>query len=485
MSLLLLVLGSFGLGLFVSILDPFLNTWDELYHALVAKNMLVNPLKPVLYKTPILNYEIEVWTDNHIWLHKQPLFLWNIALSLKLFGVNELAVRVPSIIMHSIIPLFIFRIGNISLTRKIGFYAALLFSVAFYPLELVSGKYTADHNDIAFIFYITASIWSWFEYYRSGNRLWLIFIGIFSGFAVLVKWVLGMLVYMGWFLTLVSNFSQLFKINRYYHIIFSFCISIIIIVPWQVFILLKYPVESLVEYSGFSKHFSTVVEGHGGGILFHVNAIDVLYGKWMIIPILISLVLLYSNIRLNSYKIFILGTVIFVYTFFSIAETKMLSFCLIVSPFIFIGISLFFVKISSLVEKLYKSKIYLLVIEKSVFLLLCVYIFNFTMLKENHDIQVKEVNNYRKNKIIERSIINKLEIYLPNKNYIIFNTKYSQGGNISFMFYSDYIAYRFIPTKEECKIVLNRGYKIAILDFGDIPDYLRIEQSIIKIPINQ
>ena len=107
------------------------------------------------------------------------------------------------------------------------------------------------------------------------------------------------------------------------------------------------------------------------------------------------------------------------------------------------------------------------------------------MLKENHDIQVKEVNNYRKNKIIERSIINKLEIYLPNKNYIIFNTKYSQGGNISFMFYSDYIAYRFIPTKEECKIVLNRGYKIAILDFGDIPDYLRIEQSIIKIPINQ
>jgi len=482
--LLFLVIGNIGLGVFISMLDPFLNTWDELYHAMVAKNLMNNPLFPVLYKTPVLSYNIAVWTDNYIWLHKQPFFLWNIALSLKLFGITELAVRIPSIILHSIIPLLIFRIGKISLTQKVGFYAAVLFSVAYYPLELVSGKYTADHNDIAFIFYITASVWSWFEYSRSGNRLWLILIGVFSGFAVLVKWVLGMLVYMGWFLTLVYKINTIFKINRYYDIIISFCISMIIIVPWQIFILFKFPVESLIEYSGFSKHFSSVVEGHGGDMLFHVKAINVLYGNGMIVPILISLILLYYNIRLNNHKVFILGTTIFVYSFFTLAATKMLTFCLIVSPFIFIALSSLFIKLYSILEKLLNSKKLSILTEKILLILLCIYLFNFPVIQNNHDFQSEKLSDYRRNKIIERNIINNLDKYLPNKNYIIFNTRYSQGGNISFMFYSDYIAYRYIPTKEECQMVTSRGYKIAILDFGEIPEYILNDQSIIKIPIN-
>src|SRR5687768_6910766 len=75
-----LLAGTFILRVFMAQLDPFLNLWDERYHALVAKNMMLEPFKPMLYANPVLPYSFDSWTNNHIWLHKQPLFLWQIAL---------------------------------------------------------------------------------------------------------------------------------------------------------------------------------------------------------------------------------------------------------------------------------------------------------------------------------------------------------------------------------------------------------------------
>ncbi len=38
------------------LLDPFLHTWDERYHALVAKNMMVHPFTPMLHVDDQLIY---------------------------------------------------------------------------------------------------------------------------------------------------------------------------------------------------------------------------------------------------------------------------------------------------------------------------------------------------------------------------------------------------------------------------------------------
>ena len=87
-SLLFLFLAGLILRMVTATLDPFLWTWDEQYHALVAKNMMMNPFKPVLISNPVLAYDFRNWQENHIWLHKQPLFLWQIALCFKIFGTG-------------------------------------------------------------------------------------------------------------------------------------------------------------------------------------------------------------------------------------------------------------------------------------------------------------------------------------------------------------------------------------------------------------
>jgi len=81
LSFVFLGLTAFSLFSFAALLDPFLNIWDERFHALVAKNLIDHPLMPTLYDDPVVDMLYDRWDRWHIWLHKQPLFLWQIALS--------------------------------------------------------------------------------------------------------------------------------------------------------------------------------------------------------------------------------------------------------------------------------------------------------------------------------------------------------------------------------------------------------------------
>ena len=59
---------------------------DECCHALVAKNLLKHPLKPILIETPYLLYAETAWGENHVWLHKPILPLWQITLSYRTYA---------------------------------------------------------------------------------------------------------------------------------------------------------------------------------------------------------------------------------------------------------------------------------------------------------------------------------------------------------------------------------------------------------------
>ena len=71
LSVILRLIGTLVLKLFHIHLDHFLNNWDEMFHALVAKNMSHHPLKPVLYPEALRVYDFREWTNNYIWLHSR------------------------------------------------------------------------------------------------------------------------------------------------------------------------------------------------------------------------------------------------------------------------------------------------------------------------------------------------------------------------------------------------------------------------------
>jgi 4-amino-4-deoxy-L-arabinose transferase-like glycosyltransferase len=486
LSLVLLFLGALGLGFFIANLDHFLILWDEQYHALVAKNLTVNPFKPMLYANPLLDYDYKNWTENHIWLHKQPLFLWQIALSLKLFGYSALAVRLPSIFLHAITVLFIYRIGKIASNERIGFYGALFFALAYYPLELVAGKYSTDHNDISFLFYITASIWAWFEYHHSQNKYYLIFIGLFSGCAILVKWLVGLLIYVLWFLSIGINSKMNWtKIKSYGPMLLSLLITALVFLPWQIYIIINFPLESNYEYAYNTKHFFEPVENHSGDIWFHFRAIKEIYGSGDAIPYiyLLGIIIFLKNTNLKIYRYVILFAVIIIYTFYTMASTKMTSFCIIVSPFAFLGIA-------SLVDAtsifLSSSKMYSkfeTLFRPIILIIICSFLLNISKIQNYHTDWKPKDNQNREAELKEMSIIQTLKYQLGNRDYVIFNANVRLNGHIPIMFYTDYIAYNIIPTEAQIRIIQSKQYSIAILDNGDLPDYIKSKDEIVKIKL--
>lgn len=485
-SLILLFLGSIGLGFFIANLDHFLILWDEQFHALVAKNMLKNPIKPILYPNPLLEYDYKNWSGNYIWLHKQPLFLWQIALSLKVFGINELAVRIPSILMHAFVVLMTYRIGKISYNINVGFYGALFFAVAYYPLELVAGRYSTDHNDVAFLFYIIGSLWAWFEYQNSQNKYWLILVGIFSGGAVLVKWLFGLLIYPVWAIISVVEFKKKrMRLKEYYPIAISFALSLVVFVPWQLFIYFKYPVEYAYESQIINEHLFRVVENHGGNFWFHFDALKVLYGSGSLVPVFLflGLFILIKNSSVKIYRLAILLSILITYGFYSIVPTKMISFCVVISPIAYLGFGALVNTTVDFIKLKIKFKIVEMFLRPVVLFIACLFLVNLSRIQRNHTDWKPNDNNKRKTELNEMAFIRKLPGILKDDKFVVFNTKIRAFGNIPVMFYTDYIAYDIMPSREQIEKITSQSYKIAIWDNDSLPDYIRQDNDIIKIKL--
>ncbi len=481
-ALALLLFGSLMLGFFMAGLDPFLNLWDEQYHALVAKNLVSDPLKPTLYAHPVFDYDYRDWTQNHIWLHKQPLFLWQIAGSLAVFGENEIAVRLPAVLLHAIGSLFIFRIGHIICNSNTGFYGALFFAVAYYPLELIAGRYPTDHNDLFFLFYVLGSFWAWFEYQHSKKSFWLAVIGCFAGCAVLVKWLVGLLVYACWGIAVAiqkHNWKNKFASLR--SLLISGAVALLVFIPWQVYILLAFPKEAACEYSLNTAHFFLPIEDHTGDFWFHINAIKDLYGSGDAMPfiLLAGVIILIRKIRDRMYRFTIISSIVIIYVFFSLAATKMTSFTLLVAPFAFLGLGAL---VDALLNFLPEKRQRLVKFVRPVLLItVCFFLLNPAKIQKAHTYAVPHDNRNRLADLAQMDLIENIKTEIGDEGYVIFNAARRFNGHIAVMFYTNHVAYHIIPNEQMVDKLKREGYYIAIADNDSLPDFIGHDPSIVKI----
>lgn len=475
LSFTFLMIAAFSLRWFFADFDPFLHDWDERFHALVAKNMMANPFKPMLYANPILEYDYKNWGGNHIWLHKQPFFLWQIALSMKIFGANLFALRLPSILMGTLLLIPVYRTALIIFNEKTAYFAGFVMVFPFYQLVLISGVVGMDHNDVAFIFYIFLSIWCYFEYERSDNKAWLIGVGVFSGFAILTKWMVGLLVYAGWGANLLLVKEKRKKRQSWIKMTLTLLLTIAIVLPWQIYVLNTFPIESRHEFASFSSHLTHAVEFHKGAWAFHFQRFDLHYGIWSWLVLPFMLMILFFDFRRKEKVKFLLPFLTFiivVYVFFSfIVAAKLPSFVYIVSPLIMIAFAHLLAFIDEKLNHIYKSRFW-----EWIMLILAAVFFlqpnSFEKLYiDEQKVDVVAPYNH-KAKLHNTAIIKKLGETLP-ADYIIFNCVNFQ--EIDVMFYTDNIAYFWI-TQEQYIRLKSEGMKMAAFkdhNLGNVPFYLK------------
>jgi len=449
-----LILGAFCIRLFMITLDPFLHEWDERFHALVAKNMMDNPWVPMLRANPVLPYDYQSWCCNHIWLHKQPQFLWQMALSMKLFGVNEVAMRLPSAIMGTIGVWMVYRIGHLWLKDKaVAYIGAMLFALSYYQLQHTSGATMTDHNDVAFGFYVLASIWAYVEYRTNLHKPypWLVLLGLLVGFAVLNKWLTGLLVFAGWGSMLLLQPEERKTFKNWLHMALALAVAVIVFLPWQIYTTNAFPLESAWEHAYNLKHIFETIENHKGNAWFHVVYMLIHYGITLLPFMAAGLVLLFVKGWHNRpHTIEMLVMMVVVYLFFSQVKTKIPAFTFVVAPILFLvtsyGLMVAYNWAANRIPRAFLAMAFIAIV---------LFAFRPWTIIEKRSL----TNEGRNNKLHNTQIFKEVGQALTD-DYVVFNC--SNFEDVEMMFYTGLNAYAWYPQVTQIDSLLAAGHKIAV-----------------------
>jgi len=468
-ALIFLFFTAFFLRLFMAHLDPFLHEWDERFHALVARNMMHDPFTPMLRISDWAHYDYRDWSRNHIWLHKQPLFLWQMALSMKLFGVSAFAIRYPGVLMGCISVLMIYRIGILMTANKhIAFLAALLACFSYYPLELMSGLFGMDQNDTAFSFYVVASMWAYAEYTAKKNLKYAILIGVFAGCAILIKWLAGLLVFSAWGIIILSNFrKEDFKMEAIHYLI-ALAVCTFVFMPWQFYILYRFPAEARFEYEYNIRRLHEAVDGRSGTWLYYIHNSGLYFNPalYWLLPIGILIIAAMKKYR-NKLSLAVVLCFVIALVFFSfISKTMCDAYIMPIVPlgYIFMAIAVF--------EIINRAKLfrYLFI---PVATILSFTILNLPEITNEHDPANIGHNNWvdyttkRDNDMVYRN----LRKYLPADIKIVLNAKDYEDV----MFYNnDMDAYYSYISPEDFEKIKKQHLRVGIFNTpkNPMPDYI-------------
>lgn len=232
---------------------------DEVFHAIVARNFLKHPLTPTLVDRPYLSYDPGDWLSNHIWLHKPPMALWQIALSFAILGVNTLALRLPSAILSTLAVWLTYLIGVRLLDRTAALIAAAL--QAFNPviLMLVNGYVFSDHVDISLLFWTELSIYFLVRSLaieQKRRALLPVLCGVVQGLAFLSKSYPALIV-TGLAMVAWYFYRPRFSGRSLLSIILT---TMVVVLPWIFWTAIRFPAEFRHENLQILHHLNQNVE---------------------------------------------------------------------------------------------------------------------------------------------------------------------------------------------------------------------------------
>ncbi|WP_317899109.1 ArnT family glycosyltransferase [Aurantibacillus circumpalustris] len=423
--------------------DSFLHEWDERYHALVAKNLLNHPLEPTLYENPVLPYNYQDWSANHIWLHKQPFPLWLIALCLKIFGVSEFSVRIPSIVLSTISVFITFLLGTKLFNKKTGVLAAWFHATNGLIIEMAAGRVATDHYDSFFLVLIEAGIYFAFIFYENSKIRLLIVSAICISAAVLTKSLPALIIYPVWILYIFNKESV--KLNIRY-LLTHFLIVLVLAGSWQLYIMSKFPKEAFWEYYHQVMHMRETLDDQGGGCFYFFKKLFVSYNElfFLVLGFTIYNIIMRKE-RLPAYTSLLVWVLIPV-LFFSFAETKMQGYILFVAPAMFILTADLFYKIDKGYGRPWKKNM-------SKFIQICLIALPLRYTTE----RIKLFEPYERHKEWVRELKNE-RILLSGSDVVLF----SYPHPIEAMFYTSITAYSDLPEANVLKELKQRGYKVLI-----------------------
>ena len=450
-AVLLLIVCGLTLRIYSST-DFFLHTWDERYHALVAKNLIYHPLTPTLYDNPILPYDYKNWSGNHVWLAKPPVPLWLMSVSIYFFGNNEFAVRFTSLIVSVLSILLTYKIAITLFNSKVAWLAAFLHSIHGMLIEIGAGRISSDHIETFFVFSVELSIWMGILSVIKTRRktLYLICCGLFTGMAFLSKLIPAFIVLPIWLSFAIHN-SKESVVKIFVHFIVLSLTALIVSSSWIVYILNAFPLEGQEFVSSLTNPLVKVIQEHNGPPWFYLNTIRIVFGEIIYIPIIWLLYKSYKEFKKAEYLSLVLWIMIPMIVF-SLGATKRHTYLLIAAPAIFMVTAVFWYWLYGFKKNAKYKWLY------NVILVLLI------SLPIRYSIE--RMKPFEK---LNRSPQWVADLKKLNDRKLIKSVLFNYDKPIEAMFYTNMTVYPNIPDKKVITDLVAQGYVVLINDNGNIP----------------
>lgn len=455
-AILLLTAAAFLLRLTFCLTDPFVYDWDEQFHALVARNMTVHPFTPMLYPEPLIPFEIHQWDRNHIWLHKQPLFLWLIALSVKIGGFTPLAVKMPSLLLSTAMVPAVYRIGKLIYTQATGFFAALIVATGFVFVDVITGIINTDHNDVIFSAFVLFGIWAFVEYAAGKRKRMRTWIAVFAACAVLTKWLPGLLVFGGWGLWILLNPEERRSRQAWIDIGFSVLLAALLILPWQIYIHYSFPEESAYELRFSALHFTIPIEGHEGPWNYHLLQLRYNFGDLFSVLFAAGWLVWLIVAKQRSVALSLFAMLVVMFVFYTLAATKMPLFTLPVYPLLIMAGA---VLIDLLLRRLLNHNVRSYLVALPLILLSTWGVLRLSRLEARHT-ALAYMHFNRAERLHDREQSYRLQKELGNGKWVVFGLETAPA----FYFYTGIPAYKLKPEYAQLKEIQQKGWKVAVYD---------------------
>lgn len=261
--------------------NPTLRTWDEAFHALVAKNLLAHPLHPTLYDDAALPHDDRDWQRAHTWVHKPPLALWTMAAGIAVAGPTPLGARWPSALLDTLAVLLTFLIGRRLFDDRVALFAAGAHALLGNALLLVCAFHPTDHVDLQLAFWVELSAYFAVRAAESGGQpRWLGAFAAATGAALLTKSFPGMVIVAAYALAAPGP-----RPRRMLEAALVGAAAFALTLPWFFHLRAHWPELQAMEAKDQLEHLWTVSQGHEGHPLYHLEKLGEMHGVLAYVPV--------------------------------------------------------------------------------------------------------------------------------------------------------------------------------------------------------
>jgi 4-amino-4-deoxy-L-arabinose transferase-like glycosyltransferase len=287
---------------------------------------LLDPDEPVYAETAKEMLQFNDWLSPRIygqfWYDKPPMYYWLVAMSFKVFGINEFAARFPSALLAIVCAVYIYFAVARLFNKRAGVLSALVLTTSLEFFYL--GK--AAVTDITLTLCFTVCLLSYLE-----KRYYLFY--IFAGLATVTKGPIGFLFPAGiifFYMVATRSFSEMLRMK----LPFGILIYLLVAAPWYWFMYQLHGSAFIDTFIGFHNITRFTSPEHPEGVLWYYFIPVLIIGFMPWTAVMVQAVWASMTQSRNHFKplLFLLIWTLFIFIFFSISRTKLVSYILPMYP---------------------------------------------------------------------------------------------------------------------------------------------------------